>query len=222
MRTFSSTCRKSKTFASMKISILIPFLTNFPSFLFREMVKFIFINALIDVTLYKQDVIEITDDSFKLKSSKFNHESLIGSHSGEKRTLNRILDSNYTWQNMRNDVKSFINSCVVCATSKVIKNTKIPLCLTSSTDKPFFKIYLDTVGKLLLTERGNTYILTVKDDFSKFVFAIPIKDQTSEEIAHALMQNVFLIVGFADIIVVDNATVFNSSLFKELCKHGIM
>lgn len=77
---------------------------------------------------------------------------------------------------------------------------------------------MDTVGKLPETSSGNKFILTVKDDFSKFVFAVPIKEQTSEEIANALVQHVFLIVGFAKIIVVDNATVFNSSLITELCK----
>lgn len=93
-----------------KISILVPILTNIPFFIFYEMTKFIFKSATINVTLYKQKVINIEDQNMKLDIIKNNHESLLSGHPGIKRTLNRILGNNYYWKNMRKDVINFVNA----------------------------------------------------------------------------------------------------------------
>lgn len=215
IREMRDTCVERKI---KKISILLPFLTNIPSFLFREMVKFNFHDQTVNVTMYKQNVVNIIDENLKLKIIKHNHESLIGAHAGINRTKNRIKDANYTWPNLAVDVQNYVNSCITCATTKIHRHTKIPMCVMASNDKPFHKIYIDTVGKLPTTTKGNNYVLTVKDDFSKFIFAIPMKEQNSEEIALALVYNVFLTVGVCSVMVSDNANVFNSNLISDLCK----
>jgi hypothetical protein len=74
------------------------------------------------------------------------------------------------------------------------------------------------VGPLEESYEGFKYFLSVKDDLSKFVCAIPLVDQTAEQVAQALVEKVFLIFSFPEIIVSDNATNFNSNLMKSLCK----
>lgn len=202
----------------VKIALIVPSLIQIPFFIFREMTKFIFKDCLSKVTLFKQKVVEITDVGLRKEILDSTHNSLIAGHPGVKRTLNRIADCNFHWVNIRKDVDEFINNCIVCNTSKINKHTKVPLCLTSSSDKCFSKLYIDIVGRLPMSMEGFEYLLTVKDDFSKFVFAIPLKFHTSEEIAHALVNKVFLLVGFPDILVMDNAATFNSDLMKQFCK----
>lgn len=201
-----------------KISIIVPALTSVPFFIFREMTKFIFNNIPVQVSLFKHNVQEIVDKITKFDIIKANHDTLLGGHAGIKRTLNRIYDSNFHWKNIRADVNNFINGCVICNTSKITRHVKIPMCVTSTADKCFAKLYVDTVGKLPTTQNNNNYLLTVKDDLSKFVFAIPMVNQTSEEIAEALMTHVFLVVGFPVVLISDNHQSFNSNLLTQFCK----
>lgn len=201
-----------------KISIIVPLLWSIPFFIFREMSKFLFNGVSTQVSLFKQNVQEILDRNVKVEIIKANHDTLLGGHAGVKRTLNRIFDSNFHWKNIRSDVNNYINGCVICNTSKITRHTKVPMCVTTTSTKCFAKIFVDTVGKLPTTLNGHQYLLTVKDDLSKFVFAIPLVNQTSKEIAEALMNNVFLVVGFPEILVSDNATVFNSDLLRQFCK----
>ena len=46
------------------------------------------------------------------------HSSLMGSHSGVAKTVNRIC-SQYYWPNMHKDIKVFIQACCVCQQAKI-------------------------------------------------------------------------------------------------------
>ncbi|KAG5867118.1 hypothetical protein JTB14_011107 [Gonioctena quinquepunctata] len=79
-------------------------------------------------------------------------------------------------------------------------------------------MFLDVVGPLPVTERGNKYILTFQCDLSKFSCAITIPDQEANTIAQAFVENIACIFGAPQIIVTDQGANFMSSVFKETCK----
>jgi hypothetical protein len=52
--------------------------------------------------------------------------------------------------------------------------------VTTTATQPFKKCCLDIVGPLTETQTGNNYILTFRDELSKFLIAIPIPRQNAE------------------------------------------
>ena len=86
---------------------------------------------------------------------------------------------------------------------------------------PFQRINIDFKGPLPSSPRGNKYLLTIIDEYSRFPFAFPCKDMTSKTIIHCLNQ-LFSIFGMPDMIHSDRATDFLSEeLRKYLREKGI-
>lgn len=114
-------------------------------------------------------------------------------------------------------MKNYVNACIKCNKNKSRVRTQAPLKLTSSSDYAFQKIYIDIVGKLPQSGDFN-YLLTVKDDLSGYVIAIPIEETDSETITRSLVERVFTIFGIAEIVISDNANNLNSKLMTQLYK----
>lgn len=77
---------------------------------------------------------------------------------------------------------------------------------------------MDIVGPLPTTNRGNKYLLTFQDAFSKYPEAIPIKDQTSKTIARKFTTEIICKHGTPKVLVTDQGKNFMSDLFTEVCK----
>jgi hypothetical protein len=76
------------------------------------------------------------------------------------------------------NVKEYIKACDACAKRKTGHRIHAPLG-----DALEAYEFLDVVGPLPITERGNKYLLTFVDHFTRFCEAIPIPSQDTETIA---------------------------------------
>ncbi|KAG5863952.1 hypothetical protein JTB14_001127 [Gonioctena quinquepunctata] len=94
----------------------------------------------------------------------------------------------------------------------------MPMQITTTAQVPFEKCFLNVVGPLPVTERGNGYISTFQCDLSKFSCAITIPNQEANTIARAFDENIVCIIGTPQIIVTDQGANLMSSVFKETCK----
>ena len=74
------------------------------------------------------------------------------------------------------------------------------------------------IGLLLRTERGNRYILTFVDHFTKHVEAYPLKNQEAVSVARVFLNEFVSRYGVPYVIHSDQGTNFESNLFKEICK----
>ena len=77
---------------------------------------------------------------------------------------------------------------------------------------------MDIVGSLPRTSRGNQYILTVVDYFTKHAKAYPLTDQEAPTVARAFLNEFVSRYGVPYVIHIDQGTNFESNLFKEICK----
>ena len=77
--------------------------------------------------------------------------------------------------------------------------------------------FLDFVGPLTRTKRGNTAILVVMDSFSKFVWFYPVRRISSQVVVDFLEKNYFRAYGTPNTIVTDNAGMFRSRQIKDPC-----
>lgn len=134
------------------------------------------------------------------------------------RTLNRIRQF-YSWPGMRKDIELFISNCQICKQTKVTKNTKMPIEITSTASRPFETVFIDTVGPIYpATESGNLYIFTCECDLTKMALAVPIPDVTSATVAKAFVESVMLPHRIPEKVLMDNGTCFTAELFKSVTK----
>ncbi|KAF2895458.1 hypothetical protein ILUMI_10717 [Ignelater luminosus] len=95
--------------------------------------------------------------------------------------------------------------------------TKISMTITTTSDEPFQRISLDVVGPLPLTEDGNKFILTIQDDFTKFLYAVAIPYHTADIVAHEFLKFISL-YGTPLAILTDQGSEFMSNTFVNCNK----
>ena len=81
----------------------------------------------------------------------------------------------------------------------------------------FRTLHIDLVGPLTQSSKGNTYIFSVLDRFSRWYEAIPIRTITASKLVEVLWQHWFSRFGLPDVIVSDRGSQFESTLFVDVC-----
>jgi len=87
---------------------------------------------------------------------------------------------------------------------------------TPLVEQPWFRLSIDITGPHPKSTKGNQYILTMVDHFTKWAEAIPIRNHTASTIARQLMVNVFSRFGAPHQILTDRGSEFESDLFRAL------
>lgn len=163
------------------------------------------------------DRIEITDEEDKFNILQTLHDSPFGGHFGCNKTYARIKQL-YHWKGMKEEIHNYVLSCHACQMNKKSRPTKMPLQITRSSEKPFDKIYVDILESLPESNRGNTVILSMIDDLTRFVELAPLPDQRAETIAKALFEDILSRYTFPKEIVSDRGANFLSNLIAAMCK----
>jgi hypothetical protein len=84
------------------------------------------------------------------------------------------------------------------------------------------RLFIDFVGPLTRTKRGNNAFLVISDAFSKFVSFFPVRKISAQVVCDCLEKAFFPAYGTPTSIVTDNARVFCCRMFKDLCfKWGV-
>jgi transposase InsO family protein len=92
------------------------------------------------------------------------------------------------------------------------------MVVSTTAMRTFEKVFLDVVGPIETSQSGNSYILTIQDDLSKYSIAIPLKNHTANLIAQAFIEHFVCLHGIPDIIVTDQGREFMSKIFTTCCK----
>jgi len=90
--------------------------------------------------------------------------------------------------------------------------------ITDTPGSSFDKVAIDIVGPLPKTERGNEYILTLRDQLTKLCMGVPLPNQTSETIAEAFVDRFICVLGAPKAILTDQGKIFISDLMKKIAK----
>ncbi|XP_069789646.1 gypsy retrotransposon integrase-like protein 1 isoform X4 [Narcine bancroftii] len=144
------------------------------------------------------------------------HFSDVGGHLGQKKTAHRI-QSRYYWLGIVKDVVDWIKMCDTCQHTDHYKNTSRkfqPIKVT----KPWEILGLDLTGPFLESVRGNTFVLTVTDYFTKWVEAIPIQKRDALSVAGGLAATFYRFGASKEIFANENRIFceeVNKSLFER-------
>jgi len=136
---------------------------------------------------------------------------------GTQQTIDN-LSGNFYFSRLPSILSDFVRSCPDCQERKMTKaHTKTGIISYRSPTEPFQVWQMDLFGPLPITQKGNSYVLTAIDMFSKLLFTVPLPNCDSITVSHALFQLV-CIFGVCDNIISDKGSEFISHCTTELCK----
>jgi len=146
------------------------------------------------------------------------HSTLLGGHSGFIRTLQRIA-SQFYWHGMQQDIKEFVQSCLICQQAK--HDTSLPSGLLEPLPIPeqiWEDVAMDFITGLP-SSNGHTVIMVVIDRLSKYAHLASLKsDFNSKQVAELFMKTIVKLHGFPRTIVSDRDKVFTSHFWQHLFK----
>ena len=181
----------------------------------HAMLNYIFQNTEIKIRIVVPETLTSDDH---LRVIKEFHENPLGGHQGITRTYQRI-SKHHKWKGMRSQIKDYILSCETCQRNKTTNRTvKEPMVITTTSTRPFEKIFMDIVGPLPRSHQGNAFILTLQDDLSKFAWAVPMCNHEANTVAQHFVTQFICLHGLPKTLVTDCGTEFLSKVFKEVCR----
>ncbi len=150
---------------------------------------------------------------------RFFHEGPGGAHQAAKATSAKVI-KRFFWPGLKRDVRHYVACCPTCERFlRLGRNPRAELYLMAVGGRGDC-VSLDIVGcmgSLPETPRGNNYILTIIDCFTRYAIAIPLPDQSSSVIVSAIIGNLITVYGTPRSILTDQGRNFESSEFLEFC-----
>ncbi|KAJ8912002.1 hypothetical protein NQ315_003538 [Exocentrus adspersus] len=142
------------------------------------------------------------------------HDSVLAAHPGRDETLTAIQRA-YFWQDMQRDVGDYVQSCLVCASTKRgALQAKAPLRPRIPT-QPGHTWSIDVLGPYPQTVRTKKeYILVAVDLFTKWVEAEAVLRATHVEVI-AFVDSIAARFGYPAVIITDNGGVFRSAQWER-------
>ena len=119
------------------------------------------------------------------------------------------------WPGMHKDIAEYIGKCHVCLTYKNQAKAKRPKENIVCTER-WHTLHLDLVGKLPATSKGNEYVLTMMDRFTRYIHLVPMKRIDAQHVAREFFYHWYPHHGIPTCLVTDQGPQFESQFFNEV------
>ena len=147
-------------------------------------------------------------------------DPIYGGHLGVKKT--RIKLNNYYWPKMSTDIERHIIECETCQKNKRPKQSRYGLLQPIEVSKVFERVHIDIIGPIKTSEKGNRYIITAIDAFSRWAMVRARPEVHASDIIEFIEEEIICQHGVPEQIVSDNGTQFVSRAFDSfVTKLGI-
>lgn len=128
----------------------------------------------------------------------------------------KYLHQFYYWKRMNKDIRNIIRYCDHCQCVKYNNVNMEGPHQSIIPNSPNEMISIDFYGPLPQSRGGVQYLLVVIDIFSKYVALYPIKKATIKITINKIVNDYFVKVGKAKVILSDNGTQFTSKKWKQI------
>lgn len=145
------------------------------------------------------------------------HKGLNGGHLGTKRAKAQ-LQKRFFWPGWSADVRLAKQRCQRCARFQKPRPSRQGELQPLLTGEPWERLGIDVTGPHPTSSKGNVYILTVIDHFTKWVELFPMRNQEAATVAKIIVDRVICVHGCPLQILTDQGPNFESNLFQELCR----
>ena len=147
---------------------------------------------------------------------KFSHEHPSAGHFGAQATCARAALKFY-WPGMNADLKRQVKRCDTCLAKIQQVNQKEGEHKPRKHGFPGEVLYVDLVGPMPETNKGDRYILTMQDGFSRYCTASTIPNKEASTVANALLDNWITKFGCVVRIHSDQGKEFCNAIWNQLC-----
>jgi hypothetical protein len=96
---------------------------------------------------------------------KYFHDSPVRAFGFVYKAWKKVRHQLY-WPKLRDDVFHYVRQCDLCQRAKLAQDTKVGLHMATPASSPQGRVFIDFIGPLVRTKRGNRAILVVMDSFS--------------------------------------------------------
>jgi len=159
----------------------------------------------------------VVPESFRDDLLRLYHNLPHGGHLGGNKMLSR-LQLTYFWPRMGKDCKHYSRGCATCDSRKPPRPVQQGKMVLRPLAGPWQRIAIDVLSGFNTSKNGNTLLLVVMDEFTKWPEVIPLKNQKAETIAEALVQHIFYRFGLPQVIHSDKASNLGlSNICKNVC-----
>ncbi len=119
---------------------------------------------------------------------------------------------------MASDIQRWCDTCIVCATINQGKPGRTKLCRPEPPKGPWELLQLDFIGPLPSAKGGYRYCLVIIDKFSKWVEAIPTRNNSANTVARVVANQILPLWGAPIQIESDQGTHFTGQVMKQICQ----
>ena len=140
-------------------------------------------------------------------------------HYGVARTMG-VVQQQYYWLGITKDVKEVVSECPQCLAQRV-QWEKVTELKPVPVEGPWHRVVIDLVGPLPRTARGNIYIVSAIDHFTKWAEAAPLQGKFSTQVAEFILRELIARHGKFHTLHSDNGHEFKGDVDKLLKQFGI-
>ena len=144
------------------------------------------------------------------------HKGLNGGHFGNRRAKAKLRERFY-WPGWGTEVRLAKRRCEQCSRFQRAQPRHQGNMQPMIVGEPWERLGIDITGPHPVSSKGNTYVLTVIDHFTKWVELFPLRNQEAATVAQILVDKVFCAHGLPVQILTDQGPNFESELFRQLC-----
>jgi len=145
------------------------------------------------------------------------HQSVSGGHMGVRKTQSKLAMRAY-WVGWTVDILEYCKRCDKCARYHRGGVKRQGLLQSMGVGAPWERVAIDITGPHPVSSKGNKFIITVIDHFTKFGFAFPVRNHEAPTVAKYLVKRVFLTYGVPLQLLSDRGAVFEGNIFREMCE----
>ena len=120
----------------------------------------------------------------------------------------------FFWPSFHKDVEEYCASCELSAKNKVVPMPRSPMKPIEVKPQLFDMVGVD-IGPLKTTSKGNRYILSMIDCYTKYAEAEPLPNQEAKTVVQALEQ-IFSRHGIPSVLLTDQGRDFESHRFQSM------
>src|SRR6266511_2940143 len=136
-----------------------------------------------------------------------SHAHLLSGHFGLEATLTKLKER-YYWSKMKNDIKSYIQTCDQCQRrGKITDENELHLIKIKES---FYQWGIDIVRPLTETSRGNKYIVVAINYFTKYPEARALTNANAKSVANFIYEDIICRHGCSIKILSDRGSHFNN------------
>ena len=147
---------------------------------------------------------------------KWSHCHQTAGHFGMNATCLRASNRFY-WPGMNSALRHEVKRCQHCLAKQTQVKQRDTVHKPRRHGFPGEVLYVDLVGPLPRSDKGNAYVCTMQDGFTKYVTAMPIPNKEASTTAHAILEGYICKFGCPNRIHTDQGTEFKNALWADLC-----